>query len=225
MRAPMLFLIVCLSAAECSRAPAEEFRAPPSAVPAPLPSDAVGAASASGALFRAPPTAAPDTATPDTASGRCVKATPSAPPPPVAPGPAPGCPADPETARTTPQIVPVTFPDASGVRVDAELVRSEHDTTRGLMYRKHMDEERGMLFDLREREDHHFWMHNTCVPLDLLFVDDDGLIVGIVENAPTLNDESRSVGCASRWVLEVNAGWSRRHGVRAGQHLVLPKAE
>ena len=50
-----------------------------------------------------------------------------------------------------------------------------------------------------------------------------GLIVGIVENAPTLNNESRSVGCPSRWVLEVNAGWSRRHGVRAGQHLVLPK--
>jgi uncharacterized membrane protein (UPF0127 family) len=158
-------------------------------------------------------------------SGRCVRATPAAPPPPVASGPAPACPADPEASGATPASVPVLFPDVSGVRVDAELVRSEHDTTRGLMYRKHMEEEHGMLFDLREREDHHFWMHNTCIPLDLLFVDDDGLIVGIVENAPTLNDESRSVGCPSRWVLEVNAGWSRRHGVRAGQRLVLPKSE
>ncbi len=130
---------------------------------------------------------------------------------------------DPELDAGAPPIVAITFPDESGVKVDAELVRSEHDTTRGLMYRKHMDEEHGMLFDLREREDHHFWMHNTCIPLDMLFVDDDGLIVGIVENAPTLNNESRSVGCPSRWVLEVNAGWSRRHGVRAGQHLVLPK--
>jgi uncharacterized membrane protein (UPF0127 family) len=118
----------------------------------------------------------------------------------------------------------VAFPDASGTAVDAELVRSEHDTMRGLMYRKTLGAERGMLFDLRIRDDHKFWMHNTCIPLDLLYIDEDGLLVGIVENAPTLDDESRGVGCPSRWVLEVNAGWSRRHGVKAGQHVSLPKA-
>jgi uncharacterized membrane protein (UPF0127 family) len=64
-------------------------------------------------------------------------------------------------------------------------------------------------------------MHNTCIPLDLLFIDEDGLIVGIVESAPTLNDDSRGVGCPSRFVLEVNAGWSRRHGVRPGQRVRL----
>jgi uncharacterized membrane protein (UPF0127 family) len=58
----------------------------------------------------------------------------------------------------------------------------------------------------------------------MLFIDFDGLIVGIVENAPTLNDASRGVGCASRWVLEVNAGWARRHGVRAGQRIEIPEA-
>src|ERR1019366_7375444 len=58
------------------------------------------------------------------------------------------------------------FPDASGVAVDAELVRSEHDTMRGLMYRKSLGAERGMLFDLSVRDDHKFWMHNTCIPLD-----------------------------------------------------------
>ena len=99
--------------------------------------------------------------------------------------------------------------------VDAELVRSEHDSMRGLMYRKSLGAERGMLFDLLVRDDHKFWMHNTCIPLDLLYIDEDGLLVGIVENAPTLNDESRGVGCPSRWVLEVNAGWCatpRRQG-------------
>ena len=120
-------------------------------------------------------------------------------------------------------MVHVTFPDAAGVAVDAELVASEHDTQRGLMYRKSMPEDRGMLFNLPlPREDHAFWMHNTCIPLDLLYVDDDGLIVGIVENAPTLNDAPRSVGCLSHYVLEVNAGWSRRHGVKAGQRMGLP---
>jgi uncharacterized membrane protein (UPF0127 family) len=85
-----------------------------------------------------------------------------------------------------------------------------------------MGEDRGMLFDLRTRSDHEFWMHNTCIPLDLLFVDTDGLIVGIVENAPTLDDAPRSVKCPSRYVLEVNAGWSRRHGVKAGQQMSIP---
>jgi len=119
-------------------------------------------------------------------------------------------------------LVRVVFRDVSGIALDAELVRSEHDTARGLMYRKRLDEERGMLFDLRVRDDHRFWMHNTCIPLDLIYVDEDGLVVGIVENAPTLDDETRGVGCPSRWVLEVNAGWSRRHGVKAGQHMSIP---
>jgi hypothetical protein len=129
---------------------------------------------------------------------------------------------DPEGGPGKLPVVRVAFPDAPGVAVDAELVRSEHDTMRGLMYRKSMGAERGMLFDLTVRDDHKFWMHNTCIPLDLLYIDDDGLLVGIVENAPTLDDESRGVGCLSRWVLEVNAGWSRRHNVKAGQHVTLP---
>jgi uncharacterized membrane protein (UPF0127 family) len=140
----------------------------------------------------------------------------------VRPGPAPGCPVDPEGAVAKLPRVRVTFHDVSGVTVDAELVRTEHDSMRGLMYRKSLEEERGMLFDLHVRDDHKFWMHNTCISLDLLYVDEDGLIVGIVENAPTLDDETRGVDCPSRWVLEVNAGWARRHGVKAGQHMSLP---
>jgi uncharacterized membrane protein (UPF0127 family) len=85
-----------------------------------------------------------------------------------------------------------------------------------------MAADHGMLFDLRYRSDHEFWMHNTCIPLDLLYVDEDGLIVGIVENAPTLDDSPRGVGCLSRYVLEVNAGWSRRHTVKAGQRMSIP---
>ncbi|HEV3192587.1 MAG TPA: DUF192 domain-containing protein [Polyangiaceae bacterium] len=150
-------------------------------------------------------------------AGRCVQRTPPEPPrlPPA--NPEIGCPADPEVNPSRLPRVRVVFPESSTGAVSAELVRSQHDTTRGLMYRRNLAEDDGMLFDLRERDDHKFWMHNTCIPLDMIFVDDDGLIVGIVENAPVLNDESRSVGCPSRWVLEVNAGWSRRHGVKAGR--------
>lgn len=156
--------------------------------------------------------------------GRCVKPTPEAPPPAVAPGPAPGCPKDPEGPPMLP-VVPVAFPDVRDVApVQAELARTTEETQRGLMYRTKMAEGAGMLFHMGERSEHRFWMHNTCIPLDMLFVDDDGLIVGIVENVPTLNDEERTVGCPSWWVLEVNAGFSRRHGIKAGQHITIPAA-
>jgi uncharacterized membrane protein (UPF0127 family) len=115
----------------------------------------------------------------------------------------------------------VRFDDARA-SVSAEIARSSHDLEKGLMYRTKMPEDAGMLFLLGERTVHRFWMHNTCIPLDLLFIDEDGTIVGIVENAPTLNDDERSVPCRSSYVLEVNAGYTRRHGVRAGQHVTLP---
>jgi hypothetical protein len=109
--------------------------------------------------------------------------------------------------------------DPAPVTVEAEIAKSEHDSTRGLMYRTSMPEMHGMLFEL-ERADHVFWMHNTCIPLDLLYID-GGHIVGIVESAPILNDDARSVGKMSNQVLELNAGFCKRHGVRIGQHVAL----
>ncbi len=158
------------------------------------------------------------------ANDRCVVPTPAAAPPAVPPGPALGCPVDPNPH--TLQTVTVKFPDAraGAARVTAELARRPEDSERGLMYRTQMDEDRGMLFDLGVRQVHSFWMHNTCIPLDMLFIDDDGFIVGIAENVPTLNNAPRSVACPSTHVLEVNAGWSRRHGVRAGDRALLPGA-
>jgi uncharacterized protein len=187
---------------------------------------AVRDASSVGASHAVTPTGADATASSippaSVAAGRCVKRTPAEAPPPVAPGPAPGCPVDPEDGGTKAPVVHVSFADVSGVSVEAELVRSEHDTMRGLMYRRSMPPDHGMFFDLRVRDDHKFWMHNTCIPLDLLYIDEDGLIVGIAENAPTLSDDTIGVGCPSRYVLEVNAGWARKEGIKAGQRVNLP---
>jgi len=217
MRPAAAFLMAALVGAECERAAPESF------------SPAGGGATTGPSPAPSSPTsevasATPVAAVPSPAETRCIQASPPEAPPAVAPGPAPGCPADPEGGPGKLPVVQVSFPGAGGLQVDAELVRSEHDTSRGLMYRKSLGPDRGMLFDLAVRDDHKFWMHNTCIPLDLLYIDEDGLIVGIVENAPTLNDESRGVGCPSRWVLEVNAGWSRRHGVKAGQRVSLPSS-
>ncbi len=153
-------------------------------------------------------------------TGRCLDPLPPSPPPARPAGPARGCPPDPEKASPLARAE-VRFPE-TGARVDAEIARGERDVTRGLMYRRELGEDQGMLFRLDGRRVHTFWMHNTCISLDMLFVDGDGLVVGIVENAPTLSDDIQKVACPSLYVLETNAGWTRRHGVRPGHKLVVP---
>ena len=115
----------------------------------------------------------------------------------------------------------VEFQNLPGPSVKVEIARRPEATERGLMFRTAMAEDAGMFFELRERTEHQFWMHNTCIPLDLLFVDSDGTLVGVVEAAATLDDTPLTVGCFSDRVLEVNAGWTRRHGVKPGDKLVL----
>src|SRR5262249_39996520 len=103
------------------------------------------------------------------------------------------------------------------IPIEVEVAESEHDRQRGLMFRTQMADDHGMIFVFGEKTDHSFWMHNTCIPLDMLYIDEDGLIVGIEENTPTLSDDTFSVGCESKYVLEVNAGYCRAHGIKAGQ--------
>jgi hypothetical protein len=150
--------------------------------------------------------------------GRCVQAMPE--PPPPTPPAAASCPADPD--KGGPKLRVMTLALEGGNKLEVELARSGSETMRGLMYRTQMPEDHGMLFRMGERTEHSFWMRNTCIPLDMMFIEDDGLIVGIVENVPVLNEKPRGVACLSSWVLEVNAGWSRRHGVKPGQKVIIP---
>ncbi len=166
-------------------------------------------------------TAARDDAPPPKPWGkRCVKESPKAARRATPPSPDPRCPADPEKPPKL-RAGKVTFPEAGGASVEVEIAENDHDRQRGLMYRKAMPPEKGMIFLFAEKDIHSFWMHNTCIPLDMLFIDDDGLIVGIEENTPTISDDTFSVGCQSRYVLELNAGWSRAHGVMAGQKVKI----
>jgi uncharacterized membrane protein (UPF0127 family) len=199
---PLASMCMALSlAASCEKAPPE----PPG--PATLP---VRVAPSANAL------AAP------AGAARCVRPTPSSPPPPPPPGPNPACPRDPAGG---PPMVPVGHLDfaesTDAPKLEVELMRTEPQQERGLMYRKSLADDRGMLFIWDRPSVHTFWMRNTCLPLDMLFIDDQGYIAGIVENVPTLNDDSRSIDCPVNYVLEVNAGWSRRHGVKAGQRVKM----
>jgi uncharacterized membrane protein (UPF0127 family) len=111
----------------------------------------------------------------------------------------------------------VAFPDAPGApAVAVEIADTPATEQRGLMYRTELEASKGMIFVWSSDRPRTFWMHNTCIPLDMLFIAKDGTIAGILEQVPTLNDSPRSVACPVAHVLEVNAGWTRSHGVKPG---------
>ena len=102
------------------------------------------------------------------------------------------------------------------VIVNVEVVATEGKIERGLMYRQAMALDAGMLFMLGRERDWAFWMHNTLIPLDMLFIGKDKTVVGIVENAEPRTETLRQVGKPSFYVLEVNGGWAKSYQIKAG---------
>jgi uncharacterized membrane protein (UPF0127 family) len=109
--------------------------------------------------------------------------------------------------------------DGSTARVTLEVVDTPAGLERGLMYRQSMPEDHGMLFVFPDDVVRSFWMKNTLIPLDMLFIAADGRIVGIHADAVPLTTTPRSVGRPSRYVIETNGGWAARHGVQAGDRV------
>lgn len=97
-----------------------------------------------------------------------------------------------------------------------ELVDDRRERARGLMYRPSMLPDWGMLFLYPSPRPLSFWMQNTFIPLDMVFIGGDGVVVGVVENAEPLTTTSRSVPGESQFVLELNAGQAAEHGIGAG---------
>lgn len=95
---------------------------------------------------------------------------------------------------------------------------------KGLMYRKEMDKRSGMLFVYPLESVHQFWMKNTYIPLDMIFIDKDGVVVGVVENVPVLNEQRRGVDKPAKYVVELNAGQAREWGISAGAKIKINRA-
>lgn len=102
--------------------------------------------------------------------------------------------------------------------VRVEIARTPREQEKGLMERGQLDVDAGMLFLFAEAGRHGFWMKNTVLPLDLLFIGEDGRVAAIVERTP-LGLDSDDGGVVSRYVLEVNRGWARAHGVKPGDRV------
>lgn len=121
----------------------------------------------------------------------------------------------PAPAVATPTVV-LHGRDGRTIAVRVEVARTEAERTRGLMYRNHLEPDAGMLFLFPRPASLVFWMKNTLIPLDMLFLDRDRRVVGIVENAAPETESPRRVDGDSQYVLEVGGGLSRQWGVAAG---------
>jgi len=79
-----------------------------------------------------------------------------------------------------------------------------------------------MLFVFDDVSDRSFWMKNTLIPLDMIFIGADGTIVGMKTNTPPLSLAPQSVGKPSKWVIEVAGGYAARAGIATGDKVELP---
>jgi uncharacterized membrane protein (UPF0127 family) len=122
-----------------------------------------------------------------------------------------------------PSVV-ITTKDGRRLAVNVELALEDSERARGLMYRRELGHDDGMLFAFPKDQVHTFWMRNTLIPLDMLFLDVDGVVLGIVREATPQTDTSRSVGKSGRYVLEVNGGWCAMNGVATGDRVDVGEA-
>ena len=114
----------------------------------------------------------------------------------------------------------VTFPD--GYVVHVEIAADDETRAQGLMYRDRLREHTGMLFFFPENGVYPFWMKNTLIPLDMIWIDEQRRIVKVIPNVqPCRADPCNSTdpGVPARYVLEVAAGVAAQHQLAAGNVL------
>lgn len=107
-------------------------------------------------------------------------------------------------------------------KFSVELAVTEAQHSQGLMFRRHLAPDAGMLFLYRQAQVARFWMKNTYVPLDMLFIAADGRIRSIAERTVPLSLETVSSDGVVIAVLELNAGTAARLGIRPGDRVIHP---
>jgi len=126
-------------------------------------------------------------------------------------------------AQAALKVVVATFTSPLGQRSAFRLDVADTPALRetGLMFRKDLAPDRGMLFVFPVSQDQAFYMKNTYVPLDMVFVGADRKVVGVVPDARPLTLDIRSVGRPSRYVIELNSHTAARRGIAQGATVVF----
>jgi len=112
--------------------------------------------------------------------------------------------------------VTITTKDGRNVSFAVEIADTPSKREMGLQYRHELAADRGMIFLFPAESQQSFWMKNTPLPLDMIFINHERKIVGIVEQTAPFSLDPRSVGAPSQYVLEINGGLAKRHAIKAG---------
>lgn len=134
------------------------------------------------------------------------------------------------SAADAPMRLPVdaailSVADSAGdikARFSVEIARTDEERSRGLMHRTDLPADRAMLFVFQQQGQRSFWMHNTPLPLDIVYVDAAGAIISIAANTTPFSRAPIPSGLPARYVLEVHAGTADRLNIVVGDRLVHP---
>lgn len=126
--------------------------------------------------------------------------------------------------RETSGMLPITFQLENGDETErfyVDISSTPSTRKKGLMFRKSMGADRGMIFIFRKEEQRGFWMKNTYISLDMIFVSEDLDVIGVVADTPTLSEDRQSVRGDSKYVVEFIAGTAEKYGIKKGAKLKL----
>jgi len=110
------------------------------------------------------------------------------------------------------------------IHISLEIARTPKEREKGLMFREELDRDKGMLFVFDDEAPRSFWMKNTLIPLDMMFIDSEKKIIKIIENAqPCRNDPCRhySSEIPAMYVLEMNSGFVRKNNIKEEDRIIF----
>lgn len=109
------------------------------------------------------------------------------------------------------------------IKIKAEVANTEEKKERGLMFRRSLDENSGMFFTFQSGAYYTFWMKNTLIPLDIIFISDDLTIVDIISAEPCEEEPCESYGSErpAKYVLEVNGNFTTKNNIKVGNRIII----
>ncbi len=111
-----------------------------------------------------------------------------------------------------------------GQCLNVEIMRTREEHSRGLQFRKTLDENSGMLFVFEKSYPYSFWMKDTLIPLDIVWIDESKKVVYIAHNVPPCQEllcPTYTPLSEARYVLEVNAGYTNKIGLQVGDSIKI----
>ena len=109
--------------------------------------------------------------------------------------------------------------------IEVEFAKNDEERALGLMYRSSMDEHQGMWFIFPEEAPRSFYMRNTEIPLDIIYLDKDKKVVSIAKNARPYDETSLPSERPAMYVLEINGGLADKWGIEKGDRVEISKLE